>query len=136
MKYQVITIAVLAALGSAAPGLAQPVQTPAAAQEIGYESGALGYAALVEGNYSDALAQMQAAEKQVSTAARRDPARLINMALAYAKLGDIAAARSHYEAAIASPVSFDVILSDGRVMNSRIAARTALQRLDRGYAKR
>lgn len=136
MNTKVITFAALAALGMAAPAIAQPVQNRAAANEIGYESGSLGYAALLKGNYPVALEQMQAAEKQVSPAARRDPARLINMGLAYAKMGDLALARSHYQAAIDAERSFDVILSDGRVMDSRVAARHALRRLDQGYASR
>jgi tetratricopeptide (TPR) repeat protein len=136
MNTKVITFAALAALGMAAPAIAQPVQNRAAANEIGYEAGALGYAALLKGNYPVALEQMQAAEKQVSPAARRDPARLINMGLAYAKMGDLALARSHYQAAIDADRSFDVILSDGRVMDSRVAARHALRRLDQGYASR
>lgn len=136
MNTKVITFAALAALGMAAPAIAQPVQTRVAANEIGYETGALGYAALLKGNYPVALEQMQAAEQQVSPAARRDPARLINMGLAYAKMGDLALARSHYQAAISAERSFDVILSDGRVMDSRVAARHALRRLDQGYASR
>lgn len=136
MNTKVIAFAALAALGTAAPGVAQPVQNRAAATEIGYEAGALGYAALLQGNYPAALEQMQAAEKQISPATRRDPARLINMGLAYAKLGDATSARTHYEAAIAAPTSFDIILSDGRVMDSRDAARSALRRLDQGYASR
>lgn len=141
MNTKVITFAALAALGMAAPAIAQPVQNRAAANEIGYEAGALGYAALLKGNYPVALEQMQAAEQQVSPSApqdlsRRDPARLINMGLAYAKMGDLALARSHYQAAIDSERSFDVILSDGRVMDSRVAARHALRRLDQGYASR
>ncbi len=136
MNTKVITIAALAALGMAAPGFAQPVQNRAAATEIGYKAGTLGYAALLQGNYPAALEQMRAAEKQVSPSARRDPARLINMGLAYAKMGDVASARTHYEAAIAAPASFDIVLSDGRVMDSRVAARQALRRLDLGYARR
>lgn len=136
MSTKVIAIAALAALGMAAPGFAQPAQNRAAATEIGYEAGALGYAALLKGDYPAALEQMQAAEKQVSLAARRDPARLINMGLAYAKMGDAESARTQYQAAIDAPASFDIILSDGRVMDSRVAARRALRRLDQDYARR
>lgn len=136
MNTKVIAFAALAALGMAAPGVAQPLQNRAAASEIGYESGALGYAALLQGNYAAALEQMQAAQKKVSPAAQKDPARLINMGLAYAKMGDAVAARDHYKAAIAAPTSFDIVLSDGRVMDSRVAARHALRRLDQGFASR
>ena len=136
MHMKFVAIATLAALGMAAPGFAQPVQNRAAASEIGYEAGSLGYAELLQGNYPAALQQMQAAEKEDSPAARRDPARLINMGLAYAKMGDVASARTHYKAAISAPTSFDIVLSDGRVMDSRVAARQALRRLDQGYAQR
>jgi tetratricopeptide (TPR) repeat protein len=136
MNTRVIAYAALAALGMTVQANAQPAQNRAAATEIGYASGTLGYAALLQGNYQAALAQMQAAERTDSRAVRRDPARLINMGLAYAKIGDMAMARSHYQAAIDAPTSFDIILSDGRVMDSRVAARKALRRLDQGFARR
>ena len=52
-----------------------------------------------------------------------DPAQLINLGLAHAKIGQKERAKQYYEAAMASRESFDVELADGRVMDTREAAR-------------
>lgn len=62
----------------------------------------------------------------------RDPSRLINLGTAYARLGRTADAASAYEAAAASPISYDVELAGGTYMDSRWAARTALANLHDG----
>ena len=62
----------------------------------------------------------------------RDPSRLINLGTAYARLGQAADAATAYEAAIASPIRYDVELANGNYMDSRWAARTALANLNGG----
>jgi hypothetical protein len=62
----------------------------------------------------------------------RDPSRLINLGTAYARLGQAADAATAYEAAIASPIRYDVELAGGTYMDSRWAARTALANLNEG----
>ena len=63
---------------------------------------------------------------------RRDPSRLINLGTAYARLGRTADAAAAYDAAIGSPIRYDVELASGRYMDSRWAARTALANLSQG----
>lgn len=59
----------------------------------------------------------------------RDPSRLINLGTAYARLGRTDDAATAYEAAISSPIRYDLELADGRYVDSRWAARTALANL-------
>lgn len=58
-----------------------------------------------------------------------DPAALINLGNAYARMGQTDKAISHYRAAIASDTRYDLELADGRWMDSRRAARLALNAL-------
>ena len=62
----------------------------------------------------------------------RDPAALINLGSAYARLGQKERALAMYRAAIASPERYDLQLTDGRWMDSRAAARLAAGALERG----
>lgn len=62
----------------------------------------------------------------------RDPSRLINLGTAYARLGRTAEARTAYQAAADSPIRYDLELANGRMMDSRWAARTALAHLAGG----
>ncbi|WP_257547723.1 hypothetical protein [Sphingopyxis sp. DBS4] len=62
----------------------------------------------------------------------RDPSRLINLGTAYARLGQTADAATAYEAAITSPIRYDVELAGGTYMDSRWAARIALANLNEG----
>ena len=62
----------------------------------------------------------------------QDPSRLINLGTAYARLGQTADAATAYEAAITSPIRYDVELASGTYMDSRWAARTALANLNEG----
>jgi len=62
----------------------------------------------------------------------RDPSRLINLGTAYARLGRTAEAARAYDAAIGSPIRYDLELASGRYMDSRWAARTALANLEKG----
>ncbi len=60
----------------------------------------------------------------------RDPAALINLGSAYAKLGQKERALAMFRAAIASPERYDLQLTDGRWMDSRAAARLAAAALE------
>lgn len=61
-----------------------------------------------------------------------DPAALINLGAAYARLGDKGAARDCYRSAIISKSRYDLELADGAWMDSRAAARLAIDRLAQG----
>lgn len=111
-------------MGSAA--LAQP------SGEIGYEKDALGYEALVAGDNELALQQLQASERDYA----KDPARLINLGQAYARLGRMGDAARMFMAALNSDRSFDLVLANGEVIDSRDAAGLALQNLNERIARR
>jgi Tfp pilus assembly protein PilF len=109
--------------------------TPAIAQdsgEIGYAKGALGYDALVAGQNELALQQLEAAEKVDAN----DPARLINLGQVYARMGRTGDAARMFTAAMQSNRSFDLVLANGAVINSRDAADQALQNLNNLFAVR
>lgn len=61
----------------------------------------------------------------------KDPATLINLGAAYAKIGQKDRALAMYRAAIASPDRYDLQLADGRWMDSRAAARLAAAPLEK-----
>jgi Flp pilus assembly protein TadD len=115
------------------PLVAFAFAAPAAAQSIivvtGPESDPqqlpVAYAELKAGDNEGALERL-AGETTVD---ERDPSRLINMGTAYARLGRTGDAATSYEAALASPIRYDLELSDGRYVDSRWAARTALANL-------
>lgn len=109
--------------------------TPALAQdsgEIGYAKGALGYDALMAGQNDIALQQLEAAEKVDAN----DPARLINLGQVYARMGRTGDAARMFMAAMKSDTNFDLVLSNGTVVDSRDAADQALQKLNSQYAGR
>lgn len=108
------------------PALAQP------AGEIGYTKGSLGYDALMAGDNEIALRQLETAQNIDAN----DPARLINLGQAYARTGRTADAARMFLAAINNDQSFDLVLADGAIMNSRNAAAQALSNLNRRIAAR
>ena len=61
----------------------------------------------------------------------RDPALLINLGAAYARKGDTARAAKAFQAAIDSHTRYDLELADGTWVDSRHAARRALETLQR-----
>lgn len=63
---------------------------------------------------------------------RDDPAALINLGAAYARIGDGRAANNCYRDALISSVQYDLELIDGRWMDSRGAARLAMRALGQG----
>ncbi|NRD88632.1 hypothetical protein C8024_02855 [Sphingopyxis sp. BSNA05] len=109
--------------------------TAASAQpagEIGYETGALGYDALVAGDNALALQQLEASEREHA----KDPARLINLGQTYARLGRTGDAARMFMAARDSSRNFDLVLANGDVINSRDAAELALRNLNEQIARR
>ncbi len=66
-----------------------------------------------------------------------DPALLINLGSAYAETGDLDRAANAYRAAESSEERYRLELADGQWVDSRTAARRALQTLEaRGFALR
>ncbi len=99
-----------------------PVKANETKGEVGYQSGELGYDALMAGDNQLAAQQILARVDENTT----DPAKLLNLGRAYQRLGRQADAMRLFQAAKNSRNVFDVELSDGKVMSSREAARLAL----------
>ncbi len=97
------------------------VASPAAAQEIDYAPGALGYAALKAGDLATAERQLR-----TSNADANDPARLINLGQVLARQGRHAEAADLFRRARALQDS-ELVLANGDVIGSREAARQALR---------
>lgn len=100
--------------------------------EIGYSTGALGYDALIQGDYDKAREQLERTDK----AGEHDAARLINLANVYVKLGRYNEARETLTRASEKSRDIDLIMSDGSIMSSREAAKIALSKLQRTTASR
>lgn len=119
--FRIVSLVVAAAtLGAvAAPAMAQQ---PA---EVGYQPGALGVSAILQGNYSQAEAQLAALQGVQSD----DPARLLNLGQVYQRTGRMDEAAAAYRAARDSRHPFDVVLASGKVMSTRDVALIALKRI-------
>ncbi len=87
--------------------------------------------ALANGQYRQAVAEL----RQGSLDEVNDPARLINLGTAYARLGDFANASDAFRRAMYSDVRYDLELTDGSVVDSRYAARLALAKLEKDSRK-
>ena len=111
----------LAAAFAAVPAVAQPHY------EIGYDRGSLAFEALMANDNQRALEQL-ARDRSVPDT---DPAKLINIGSAYARLGDFERAEEAYIAALNCKDEMDLLLADGREMNSRKVAKLALKKLEK-----
>lgn len=105
---------------TAAPAMAQSYH------EIGYDRGSLGFEALMTNQNQLALEQLQ----RDRSVPQNDPAKLINIGRAYERLGDYNRAEEAFLAALHCKDEMDLVLADGREMNSRKAAKLALKELE------
>jgi tetratricopeptide (TPR) repeat protein len=85
----------------------------------------VGYEELANGNPRAAIESIESNRNLESD----DPAALINLGNAYARLGKTDKALNYYRAAIASDTRYELELADGSWMDSREAARKALKAL-------
>ncbi len=100
--------------------------------EVGYQTGDLGYDALMAGDNQRAVEQILAhADENTS-----DPAKLLNLGRAYQRMGRNSDAVRLYQAARDSSEEFDVELANGAIMSSREAARLALVQFNIRMASR
>ncbi len=109
--------------------VAMPAMAQGPDSEIGYAKGALAYEALISGDN-------QAAVQKLENSQLNDPAVMINLGQAYARTGRSADAAKMFAAAMNSNRSFDLVLSDGQIINSRKAAKIALKNLNERVASR
>ncbi|WP_295493289.1 tetratricopeptide repeat protein [Sphingorhabdus sp. EL138] len=100
--------------------------------EISYPKGSIGYEALMRGDNARAISQIITSE-QVS---KHDPAKLLNLGRAYARMGMTEQAAGYFKAAMQVRESVELVLADGRVMDSKVAARAAYANLQRRVATR
>ena len=99
--------------------------------ETAYPPVAIGYEALASGDNERAITDML--EGSVS---RLDPAFLLNLGQAYARTGRLAQARELFRKAAKKREEVDLVLADGRIMSSKMAARQALATVQVGIASR
>jgi tetratricopeptide (TPR) repeat protein len=83
---------------------------------------------LMQGRNEEAIARIRANRALEAD----DPAALINLGTAHARLGQRDRAMDYYRAAIASRTPLDLELADGTWLDSRRAARMAVTALNRG----
>lgn len=88
----------------------------------------VGYSELSSGRPAQAIEVIRANDALSSD----DPAALINLGSAYVMLGDKAKARECYRAAIISDERYELQLANGSWMDSRRAARVAVDMLASG----
>lgn len=99
--------------------------------ETAYPAAAIGYEALTQGNNEQAIKDML--DGSIS---RHDPAFLLNLGQAYARTGRLAEARELFRKAAKKRESIDLVLADGRIISSKLAARQALATVQVGLASR
>ena len=85
----------------------------------------VGFEQLESGQPREAIKAIQANKALESD----DPAALINLGNAYARLGQTESAMAYYQAALNSDQRYALELADGRWMDSREAARKAMHAL-------
>lgn len=97
---------------------ALPVSDASAREWSDVTFGEVAFEELATGRPEQAIAKIEANGANVS----RDPAALINLGNAHARLGRTEKALEYYRTAIESDVRYDLELADGRWMDSRRAA--------------
>lgn len=105
--------------------LVSPTIAMAAPMEVGYTQGSLAVSDLIGGKLERAERTLAAQSAEDA----RDPARLINLGIVYARSGRVAQARTSFEAAMTVPDE-TLTLSDGNERSSRAFAREQLRRLN------
>ena len=114
-----------------ASGLIPAIAMAAPASEVGYPAGSLAVHSIQNGDYT-------AAERVLAPVSRddaSDPARLVNIAMVYARTGRLAEARDALAMVTQAPDE-TLTLSDGRDVSSRTIAANLLRSLDARYAAR
>ena len=115
----------LAALTVAVPAIAGDA-------EINYPKGSLGYSELVSGDNEAAIRSI----KSDTNVRHDDPAQMLNLGLAYERMGDLASARQLYGDVLSQTRSAKLVLSNGAVVDSHDLASNGLNRVDTQMAMR
>lgn len=124
---KILFASILVAVSAAGVAQAEPVLNG----EVAYPQKAIGYDALVAGDNERAISDMLS-----GNVSRHDPAFLLNLGQAYARSGRVSEARELFRMAARKREDVDLVLADGRVVNSKLAARQALATVQVGVAIR
>lgn len=108
--------------------IATLIAASVAAQPVAVE---VGFKQLAAGHDAAAVTQLEGESAEAG-----DPARLINLGIAYARLGEEARARTLFEAAQALRDRVELETATGTWVDSRVLARQALAMLDSGQFSR
>lgn len=100
---------------------------PAETEAVTTDRVDVAYEELSQGRSDAAISRILANQAR----SQDDPAALINLGTAYARMGRAAEARECFDKAIASRERYDLELASGQWMDSRRAARTARELLER-----
>jgi hypothetical protein len=117
------TLFLAAAMMAQAPASLAPATLTVPAPAV--EASDVGYSEIVAGRPRAAIERIEASPLM----REKDPLALINLGTAYKMVGDKARAALLYQSAKASDERYDVQLSDGRWMDSRRAAKVAMDQL-------
>lgn len=124
-----MSVAFLAlALAAASPPAPAPAAPPDSARAAPDAAPELAARTLSAGRTEQALATLE----QASAADPRDAAVLINLGIAYARMGDETRARDAFRQALACEEVVELETADGLATDSRRLARKALKMLERG----
>jgi cytochrome c-type biogenesis protein CcmH/NrfG len=107
-------------VGAQASAMAMPPANDIEQREVAYEE-------LTSGRLAQAVAALEVRASEMPD----DPATLINLGSAYAMSGDKARAAKAFRAAMTSDTRYRLELADGHGVDSRVAAREALARVER-----
>lgn len=106
----------------------QPITSTPGPEPVIYEERDVAFETLSSGRSAEAAAALEESLRQDP----RDPATLINLGTAYARLGDEARAAQAFRAAMTSRTRYQLELADGTWGDSRAVARRGLDRLGQG----
>ena len=108
----------------------QPITSTPGPEPVIFEQREVAYEELTNGQPAEAAAILESNLRQDP----RDPATLINLGTAYARLGDTDRAAQSFRAALTSGTRYQLELADGSWDDSRAVARRALAALGEGPA--
>ena len=106
----------------------QPITSTPGPEPVIYEQRDVAFEELSNGRTAEAAATLEASLRQDP----RDPATLINLGTAYARLGEASRAEEAFRAALTSRTRYQLELADGSWDDSRAVARRALASLGEG----
>ncbi|MFN3618826.1 tetratricopeptide repeat protein [Sphingorhabdus sp.] len=101
-------------------------------REVAYPKGSIGYEALIRGDNERAVTEIMTS----GLVSKHDPAKLLNLGRAYARMGRTDEAAQMFRTAMLSRENVELVLADGRVVNSKDVARQAYANLQTRMAAR